>query len=259
MIFIGIDLAWSAANPSAAVALRWDGKCGRAFLWTGAAKQDEEILQFVGEAAGPEPALVTIDAPLLVPNATGTRPCDRELSRAYRWAHAQAYPANRQRLGPKVRGEVLVEELTRRGFVHRAEVEKQKPVRQVVEVFPHPAMVELFGLPHILRYKARPDRSYEYRWEELRRYRELLATLDKAEPALAAEDLLGETDPQGQRGKALKTVENLLDGLCCAYIALHLWYWGPQGYRCFGDEKTGYILVPVKPKRTDYEQAKTDK
>lgn len=247
MVLIGVDLAWSEANPSAAVALRWDGRFGHPFLWAESLGGNAAILDFVEKAAGFGPALVAIDAPLLVPNETGTRPCDRELSRTYRKAHAQAYPANRRRLGPIPRGEVLVAELISRGFIHRPKVEARNPVRQVVEVFPHPAMIELFGLSHILQYKARPGRSLPFRWEELRRYRDLLSSLKRAEPAAALDPILSKADPGGRRGKALKALEDLLDATFCAYIALHLWYWGERGYRCFGDAESGYILVPVRP------------
>jgi len=243
VILIGLDLAWSSANPSAAVALAWDGRRARSFLWADRLFSNEEILGFIGKVAPTGPALLAVDAPLLVPNESGMRPCDRELSRFYRRAKAMAYPANRRRV---TRGEELVSALARLGFSHHAEVEAQKPVRQVVEVFPHPAMVELFGLPEILQYKARPGRSLEFRWQELSRYQDLLRSLEKAEPAMEAEEILS-LQPQGLRGKGLKAREDLLDALFCAYIALYLWYWGPRGYRLFGDEKTGYILVPVRP------------
>lgn len=246
MILIGLDLAWSLANPSAAVALRWDGRTGRPILWADSLRSDEEILGFVAKGAKEGPALLATDAPLLVPNEKGARACDRKVSQFYRRAQALAYPANRKILGPVVRGEALVCKLERLGFRHSSQVERQKPVRQVVEVFPHPAAVELFGLPRILQYKARPGRPYELRWQELRRYQDLLGTLAESEPAMKANQLLGQ-DPRGLRGTKLKALEDLLDALFCAYIALHLWYWGPAGYRCFGNEKEGYILVPVRP------------
>ena len=243
MILIGLDLAWSSANPSAAVVLAWDGRCARPSLWANRLFSDAEILQFLEKAAPAGPALLAVDAPLLVPNESGTRPCDRELSRFYRKAKAMAYPANRRRV---TRGEALVSALARLSFSHRPWVEAQKPARQVVEVFPHPAMVELFGLPEILRYKARPGRSLEFRWQELSRYQELLRSLKKSEPAMEAEEILSLPAP-GLRGKSLKALEDLLDALFCGYIALHVWYWGPRGYRLFGDEKSGYILVPLRP------------
>ncbi len=247
MKFVGIDLAWSEANPSAAVLLRWEGGAGVAEAWHDRLGDNQEILKFAREKVGGDPALIAVDAPLLVPNKEGLRPCDRELSQFYRWAQAQAYPANRRRLGPKVRGEELVQLLEELGFRPDPVVQAQAKVRQVVEVFPHPAAVELFGLSRILRYKARPGRSYAHRWEELRRFRDLLHGLKQAKPALIAEEILKNAEPYGLRGQALKRLEDLLDALFCAYIALHLWHWGPRGYRCFGDKNSGYILVPVRP------------
>ncbi|MBC7317873.1 DUF429 domain-containing protein [Candidatus Bipolaricaulota bacterium] len=252
MVLIGLDLAWSEANPSGGVAIRWQGDRGKPFLWTAELGALEEIVGFVEEAAGLGPALVAVDAPLLVPNETGTRPCDRELSAFYRKAQAQAYPANRRRLGPRVRGEALVAALKARGFTFQSRVEKRKLVRQVVEVFPHPAMIELFGLPRILRYKARPNRSLSFRLAELRRYWELLGGLSEAEPALDTAPILSQTEISGLKGRELKAAEDLLDALYCAYIALHLWYWGEEGYRVFGDEGTGFILVPIRPKGRDH-------
>ncbi|MBC7092566.1 DUF429 domain-containing protein [Candidatus Bipolaricaulota bacterium] len=249
MRFIGVDLAWSSANPTAAVALEWDGHTAKPVGWPSALGDDAEVVRFVAEAAGRGPALVAVDAPLVVPNELGARPCDRELSQTYRRAKAQAYPANRRRLHP-VRGEALVATLEALGFVHDPNVVAREPVRQVVEVFPHPAAVELFGLTEILRYKARSDRPLPLRWGELRRYQNLLRSLREAEPRLEAEAILKE-DPTGLRGKALKAREDLLDALFCAYIALHLWYWGEAGYRRFGDLATGYILVPMRPGLTD--------
>lgn len=248
MRFLGIDLAWSEANPSAAVALVWDGKAGVLTAWREELWGNREIVDFVAQAVGEDPAIVAIDAPLLVPNQGGTRPCDREVSRCYRWAQAQAYPANRRILGPKVRGEELVGILEGLGFHCAPGIKAREEVRRVVEVFPHPAAVELFGLPRILRYKARPGRDYPERWAELSRFRQLLRGLAGAEPALAAAPILDEADPHGLRGRALKRLEDLLDALFCSYIALHLWYWGPRGYRCFGDEKSGHILVPIRPR-----------
>lgn len=248
MKFLGIDLAWSLANPSAAVLLRWESGAGVLEAWQDRLGDNREIADFVDKTVGEGPALIAIDAPLCVPNEEGTRPCDRELSQFYRWAQAQAYPANRRRLGPKVRGEELVRALEDLGFRHEPLVPPQKEVRQVVEVFPHPAAVELFGLPRILRYKARPGRTYPQRWKELARFRDLLSGLKHQNPGLLAEEILTKADPHGLRGQALKRLEDLLDALFCAYIALHLWFFGPRGYRCFGDKSSGYILVPVRPK-----------
>ncbi|QAA76884.1 MAG: hypothetical protein BIP78_1118 [Candidatus Bipolaricaulis sibiricus] len=247
MRFVGVDLAWSRRNPTAAVVLDGDGAVGRPRVWEGALGDDEAILSFIGRGVGRGNALVAIDAPLIVPNDGGARPCDRALSRAYRRQEAGAYPANRARLGPEVRGETLASCLGTLGFGLGPSVPRRTEARQVVEVYPHPATVELFGLEKTLKYKARPGRTLASRWAELRRLRGLLGTLAESEPSLDAEPLLATLDPEGLRGRALKAVEDLLDALVCAYIALHLWYWGEAGCRRFGDLDMGYVLVPIRP------------
>ena len=248
MRFVGLDLAWSPRNPSGAVVLaQAEGASWTPAGWSAELQSDEEIINFVTEAVGGGPGLVAIDAPLVVPNETGTRPCDLALSRAYRKAEAGALPANRRRLGPVVRGEEIVKELQRHGFAHSPHVERRRPVRQVVEVYPHPAMVELFGLTKTLKYKARKGRSLEDRRRELARYLELLRSLKEEEPALDSEAILAGVNVAKLSGRAFKRAEDLLDALFCAYIALHIWWHGPQGYRTFGGENSGFVLVPIQP------------
>jgi len=242
---VGVDLAWSAHRASGVLALNWDGTSARPMAWD-ALTGVGAVVDFIARTVGGGPALVAVDAPLLVPNETGTRPGDRALSREYRQREAGAYPANRRRLGPDVVGEVLVAKLRDHGFTLSPLVRRRAEVRQVVEVYPHPAQVELFGLPKTLKYKARPGRTPEARWAELRTLRDLLGTLARREPPLRAKGLLEDLDPWGLRGRSLKRVEDLLDALVCAYVALHLWFWGEMGYRAFGDLRTGFILVPTR-------------
>lgn len=241
--FVGVDLAWSPCNPSAAAALGLKGEVGELTTWTDQLRDDDEIVAFVRKATGEGPALIAIDAPLVVPNEEGTRPCDREVSKAFRSQEAGAYPANRRKFGGRVRGENLVRRLERMGFEHSPYIPARTPVRQVIEVYPHPAAVRLFGLDRTLKYKARPGRSYSLRWAELRRYQRCLRSLK--DPGLSVEEIL-EVYVEGLRGGALKRYEDLIDALFCAYIGLYCWYWGPEGYQVFGDLDEGYIAVPRK-------------
>lgn len=246
MRFVGLDLAWSPRNTSGAVVLDWDGHTGHPMAWDGALTDDRAITEFIGREIGDGPALVAVDAPLVVPNETGSRPCDRAVSSAYGHAEAGARPVSRRSVA-HMRGEKIVARLAELGFRHSPAVRRQVPVRQVIEVYPHPGMVELFGLTKTLKYKACPERPYPLLWAELGRLRDLLRSLSTYEPALDGSSLLDGQDPHGLRGRALKRLEDLLDACFCAYTALHIWYWGEAGYRCFGDAQTGYILVPVRP------------
>lgn len=247
MRFVGLDLAWSPRNTSGAVILDWDGRTSHPSAWDDALTDDAVIVEFLAREIGAGPALVAVDAPLVVPNETGSRPCDRAVSSAYGHAEAGARPVSRRSVGPHVRGEKIVAYLAELGHRHSPVVRRQVPVRQLVEVYPHPGMVELFGLTKTLKYKACPERPYPLLWAELGRLQNLLRSLSTYEPALEGSSLLDAHNPHGLRGRALKRLGDLLDALFCAYTALHIWYWGEAGYRRLGDLESGYILIPVRP------------
>ena len=54
-----------------------------------------------------------------------------------------------------MRGEELVDHIEDNGFLHRTEVEALTLVRQVIEVYPHPAIISIYDLDEIIKYKAR--------------------------------------------------------------------------------------------------------
>lgn len=242
--FIGLDLAWSPRNNSAGVALQGEGPCARWVAHCERLGSDEDIVAFVGEASGEGPALVAIDAPLIVPNEEGARPVDREITRLYGRYGAGCYPANRQRIGGGIRGEKIVAALERYGFIQDPHIQRLCTTRCVFEVYPHPATITLFHLDRTLQYKPRPHRTLESRRGELARLRELLRGLDSRVPAALMDKQVMNRAMESLAGSALKRYEDLLDAALCAYIAYYAWYWGPAGYQVYGDTTCGYILVP---------------
>lgn len=246
MKFIGLDLAWSARNKTGAAVIEGDAAHGELITST-LLHGDDEIVEFVLGHAGDEQALVTIDAPLSVPNATGRRPAEAEIGAAFGRYRLAAYPANRAKLAVDdvVRGEALVDRLQAHGFVHHAEVAALEPVRQIVEVYPHPAMLAFFDLERPLPYKARPHRTLADRHTAFQQFQDLIRSLATATPALTGtEQLLDQ--PVDQLGPAaLKRYEDQLDGLMCAYIGHYLWRWGMARARVFGSMEHGYITTPV--------------
>lgn len=244
--YIGLDLAWSARNRSGAAALR-GGPAGATLLAPPALLGDlDAIVAYVDAMAGDGPALVAVDAPLVVPNATGRRPAEAALAVAFRAYEAGAHPANRRLLdqGEGVRGELLVARLAPLGFRLAERVAPGAHARLVLEVFPHPAMVALFGLGRTLKYKARLGRPHELRVAEWRRYQQHLRELHTADPWLAGQGSLLDTDVGALRGAALKGYEDRVDALLCAYIALYAHRWGEARCRTFGDLEGGFILTP---------------
>ncbi len=241
--FIGLDLAWSRRNTSAAVVLEAQD---RQADWIDQHEQlgdDDEVLRFLTHAAQSGPALVAIDAPLIVPNEHGARPVDREITRAFGRFGAGCYPANRSR--GCTRGEAIVEALAREGFVQDPCITPCTAKRTVFEVYPHPATIALFGLERTLKYKARSGRTLRFRRQELARLRDGLLALANAEPAMLSPADVATKDLQTLRGTGLKRYEDLLDAAVCAYTAYYAWYWGPHGYCIYGETCRGYILVPM--------------
>lgn len=134
---------------------------------------------------------------------------------------------------------------------HDLDIPKRVSVRQVVEVFPHPASVSLFDLDRSLKYKARKGRDYSQRWVELIRLGDLLVSLDAAEPPLHLSEEVASLEIEGRRGGRLKEAEDLLDSIVCAYSVLYAWYHGPRYYAVYGTppavdrKESGHILVPM--------------
>jgi predicted RNase H-like nuclease len=208
---------------------------------------DSSIAEYIARHAGEAPAIVAVDAPLWVPNVTGRRPGEAEIGRVFARYQAGAHPANRSRLAFDgiVRGEALVAALAAHGFLHAPEIAAGVPVRQVIEVFPHPAMVALFGLERSLKYKAKPRRDADMQLSEWRRYQAYLAALTTADPPLHGQAALVAQDVAALRGRQLKGYEDQVDALMCAYIALYAFRWGAARCRSFGTFDGGYIFTPV--------------
>jgi predicted RNase H-like nuclease len=249
--FVGIDLAWSAHNPTGIAALRWrDGVAALvAPLHRSLLRTDDEIVEYIRQVAGQDSVIIAVDAPLIVPNEAGRRPAEAKLNAAFGKYHAGAHPANRQRLTAyndgAIRGEVLIERLAALGIRHDAAIKPRQPARQVFEVYPHPAMVVLFGLDKILKYKAKWKHSPEQRRDAFREYQRHLRNLrESVPPALLDESLFSE-ESLNQRGRLLKDYEDQLDAVFCAYLALYYWWWGTQRCHVFGDLDGGYIVTPM--------------
>jgi predicted RNase H-like nuclease len=144
------------------------------------------------------------------------------------------------------------------------------PVRVAIEVYPHTALVSLFGLGTVLKYKAgrasdagvRRRRTVDERAREFGRLvqclldlRDRIPPLD-VRPAAAWQRLVARLG-SAVSGTALDRLEDELDAYVCAYVAQH--YRARRGQPdsiVIGDRRTGYIVTPVDPRRrADVERA----
>ncbi len=245
---IGVDLAWSPKNPTAVAVADLHG--GR---WTivevaGGLVSNADLADFVDAASGHGPAIVGIDAPLVVPNTSGIRRADAMVNALFRRYHAGVHPANRSSLGRYggLRAEAFVAELEGHGFRHDPYIRPKRPTRSFFELYPHAALVALFRLPRILEYKARgAGRPLAYRWREFGRYQRLLGRLASMDPPMRVDRVWTRTSVRGRRGRALKEFEDALDAITSAYVAAYFWRWGTRRCSILGSLKDGYIVTPM--------------
>lgn len=247
MFFVGLDLAWSPRNNSAVSVLKGGKSAAKLVAYQPDLGSNEEIVEYIHSRVGNEPAFVAIDAPLVVPNETGSRAADKLTTSLFRAYDAGTHPANRQHLGKYggLRGEVITKMLEERGFSHDPHVKPLVEERRVFEVYPHPAIVVLFGLKKILKYKPRESRDYAARWSEFQKFQKLLKSLGNAEPALELPKHIVSQDVTKLKAKRLKEYEDLLDSVVCAYVAHYYWRWGGGKCAVLGTLQDGYIVTPV--------------
>ena len=89
MHFVGVDLAWGERSPTGVAVLDGDGRLRH----VGVAGDDADLLAHLAPWVSGE-CVVAIDAPLVVVNDSGNRPCEAALNRDFRRFDAGAHPAN---------------------------------------------------------------------------------------------------------------------------------------------------------------------
>jgi predicted RNase H-like nuclease len=231
----GIDLAWGERKPDGVCALEASSR-GARVITSGLTHGDDELLGWVARHVGTGPAFLTVDAPLVCPNPTGARPVDALTHVRFGKFHAGCHPANATKCPRPPR---VAAKFAERGFRLGWEGLYQPPSpRLIAEVYPHPAMVRLFGLSERIRYKR--GRVAE-RTREFRRLQRLLGTcLRKHFPKLQLDAVTEEL----LRATWTKTVEDQTDAFFCALIGY--WHWLHDGARTevLGNLATGFILIP---------------
>lgn len=238
--FLGIDFAWHGEERPSGVALLKGDRHG-ASLSDVRVIPSKDVMAYVDKYAE-EPVVVAIDAPLIVNNKLGQRLCEKLISKKYGARHGAAHTTNLSRF-PDADSVRLAAELEAKGFRHAPEV-SQKDKRVMLEVYPHPALLELFSRPMVINYKKGTVSERRRGQRELQR---CLGELSCRTPLIISTPKLSAfllTDTQVLRGAKLKENEDQLDSVLCAYIAFHYWFWRPSRTYAFGDVTNGYIIVP---------------
>ena len=246
---IGIDLAWGEEkegepNASGCVELVWaDGE-----LWL--TRLDllcslDDIVEWI------EPDrdgwVAAVDAPLVIHNWGGRRRAEEQACDVYHPFDAHPHSTNLdniKRFGEVPRGGQILHALEAHGGVLVEDPANQAAERLVFETYPHPATVELFDIDRIIKYKNCNKDQMILGQKQLacaiRRY----LCADAARPRLrCSDDLDNLLDvPEAILKSDLKSREDLIDGLICAYIAA--WVAGGRPSRGFGDAGDGVMILP---------------
>lgn len=236
--FVGLDLAW---RPKArtGVAVVDDG--GR-LVHSGAVRTDEEIVDWVRSSAG-DVVVAAVDAPLIVPNQTGQRRCETEISRAFWRYKIGAHSSNRGRAEfDPPRAATLAD---RFGWSVDPARHGSVDVPVCIEVYPHPAMVVLFDLAERIVYKSGPARADGF--AQLVRHLGSVAELGLDDHPRWAELSRVVADPQPGD---LTRIEDELDAILCAHLAW-LWHHRADRLQVYGSLQDGYIVAPPPPGPTE--------
>lgn len=242
MYFVGVDLAWGREKPTGLAVL----DAGGALLHVSAEHDDEAIVAALGPYVEGD-CVVAIDAPLVVENATGNRPCEAALNRDFARFDAGAHPSNtaRRELAGVPRGAWLATTL---GLDTDPESRSR---HRAIEVYPHPATVALFRLGRTLKYKHKPGRGLDRLRSELQRLMALLESLEHAAVPLRVGGndgwaaLVADVEA-APRKSDLRRVEDQVDAVVCAYVAMFAER-RPDLTTTYGDHATGYIVTPTLP------------
>lgn len=179
-----------------------------------------------------------IDQPLCVANESGCRPVEGDLARALMadfGCGAHSSNLTNPCWTPNARIWDLQRTLAANRYCHNPmAIPEAESGRHYFECYPHPAIVGLFDLDRILKYKVRHgDRSA---WQNLVRLLQSLASAELPIPNVGT--FVTEGLAQNQDN------ENKLDAIICAYVAACWWRHGTRRSTMIGDTTTGYIVTP---------------
>ena len=136
------------------------------------------------------------------------------------------------------RGEAISRRFQERGATEGLPSARHNGIA-VFEVFPAPALVRLFGLETALTYKKKRHPTWDTCRAGLSSYINQLRQLTS--PALTFNTPLV---VNGEKGKALKHIEDQADAVMCAYLAALACLYGEERLEMIGTLEEGYVVVP---------------
>lgn len=239
-VVLGIDAAWTLTQPSG-VAIVTESTTGwqliavassyQRFLALADKRQQAEtrpsgsspdvpaLLNAASSLCGKAVDIVAIDMPLARTPIIRRRTSDNAVSRAYGGRKCGTHTPSASR--PGAISDNLRESFERAGYPLRTD---DCEGRGLIEVYPHPALLELAGAKERLTYKAAKVRNYwpsllpvERRMNLYRQWTQIVALLECEVAGVTGAFPELEVAATGQQAKAF---EDSLDAVICAWIGV---------------------------------------
>jgi predicted RNase H-like nuclease len=239
-VVLGIDAAWTAGNPSGValaekrgaswrlIALspsydrfhaRANGLAVQGRVIAGSHPDPKALLESSANLSGRRVDLVAVDMPLALTPITARRKSDNAVSIAYGARKCGTHTPNRDRPG-------LISEALRIGFEREGYALQTGSIspRGLIEVYPHPALVELDRASERLPYKVSRVRQYwpsssaeQRRSLLLREWARIFRLLEER-----IEGVSQHLPPISEKPslQELKSYEDMLDAVVCAWVAI---------------------------------------
>jgi predicted RNase H-like nuclease len=177
--------------------------------------------------------------PMAGQGIAGRRPCDRAISRQYGAKAASTHSPTAERPGK-------ISDRLRAGFEAQGyRLCTSTPARGLIEVYPHPALIEFVHAPRRLEYKVAKTGKYWPKLSAAERHKKLREIWRRIVDALEQriEGVRAALPPLGadERGWRLKAYEDKLDAVVCAAVAIACL---KGEARALGDENAA-IWVPI--------------
>lgn len=265
-VVLGIDAAWTSANPSGvAVAIKqsssWNLRAVEASYEnffasaekalpdirpTGSLPDVAKLLASSKSFAGTGVDLVAIDMPLSLEPITAYRESDRAVAQSYGSRNCSPHTPSANRPGQ-------ISDNLRIDF-HRAGyplLTSEIASRGIIEVYPHPALVELSSASNRLPYKASKTKKYWPASDLGERKRLLHAQWCKIARLLTnkiegVDDFL-RVPPLEVAGWKRKAFEDKLDAVICTWVGICTLEGNARPY---GDEKSAIWIPSSRPINT---------
>jgi predicted RNase H-like nuclease len=212
MRFIGIDLAWTYKNETGICVIDYDKNivCCEARNYS-----NTEIASIV-RTHSMSGATVTIDAPLIVHNPTGSRLCEQLLWKNKIPIFRCSKKYFHDKFGDNIRGIDICSSIMEIDSLFRIDFNRND--KNIIETFPSGICRRLF--PQIFPYKIKNKDTKLQREKKSKNMKELLFMLEN-EPKISNIRKFFDVpnDVESFSKKQLKHMEDKIDAVLCAYCA----------------------------------------